>query len=139
MREMAQIQGLPEETTDMRRPLVIFVVDDEAMLRRAVGRLLRDPDYQVYYFENPVEALGQIDSLAPALIISDNMMPKMTGFDFLRKVRTERPTIRTLMLTGGYIGEEIRAAVATNEVDCLLEKPWVDATLCETVRALLAP
>jgi two-component system C4-dicarboxylate transport response regulator DctD len=129
---------LEKKLKDMKQPKVIFVVDDEAMLRRALARVLGHADYQVHYFENPVEALGRIDELRPALIISDNMMPKMTGFDFLRKIRAERPEIRTLMLTGGCLGDEIRASVAAGEIDCLLEKPWVDDTLIETAQQLLA-
>jgi CheY-like chemotaxis protein len=124
----------------MSKPLekhVIFVVDDEELLRRAIARVLRNPSYVVYFFENPVEALARIDELRPVLIISDNMMPKMTGFDFLRRVRAERPATRTLMLTGGYIADEVRASVATGEIGRLIVKPWMDDVLGATVRELL--
>jgi CheY-like chemotaxis protein len=116
---------------------VIFVVDDEPFLRRAMGRVLCSTSYVVHYFANPIEALARIEELCPALIISDNAMPKMTGFDFLRKVRAERAAVLTLMLTGGCIGDEIRASVRAGEIDALLEKPWVDAVLRATVRGLL--
>lgn len=138
MREVGQPREVGDELRGMRRPKVIFVVDDEEMLQRALARVLGDADYRVYYFDNPVEALAEIDKLRPALIISDNMMPRMTGFDFLRKVRAERPGIRTLMLTGGYIRDEMRASVAAGEIDYLLGKPWHHDTLLETVRILLA-
>jgi len=121
----------------MSQRRVIFVVDDEAMLRRALVRVLRNPSYVVHVFENPVEALAKIDELHPDLVISDNEMPKMKGFDFLRKVRVERPGIGALMLTGGYIGGHIRTAVAGREIDRLLEKPWLDDQLRNTVRELL--
>ena len=127
--------SFPPETDE--RPRVIFVVDDEEMLRRVLVRVLDDPCYVVHVFENPRAALARIDELGPELIISDNEMPKMKGFDFLRRVRAERPGIRTLLLTGGYLGDHVHAAVAGGEIDHLLEKPWLDAELRGTVRMLL--
>lgn len=121
----------------MSQRRVIFVVDDEPMLRRTLVRVLRNRSDEVHVFENPLEALAKMDELRPELVISDNEMPKMKGFDFLRKVRAERPGIRTLMLTGGYIGDHIRAAVSGGEIDRLLEKPWQDDQLRDTVRELL--
>lgn len=123
--------------SEMSQRRVIFVVDDEPVLLRLLVRVLRNPFYEVHVFENPLEALAKIDELHPELVISDNEMPKMKGFDFLRKVRAERPGIRTLMLTGGYIGDHIRTAVADGEIDYLLGKPWLDDQLRNTVRELL--
>ncbi len=131
-------EALLEQSKGIEQRKVIFVVDDEAMLLRALARVLRDPDYHIFYFESPVEALTRIDELKPVLIVSDNSMPGMTGFDFLRKVRADRPTIRTLMLTGGYIGAEIRASVAAGEIDRLIEKPWDGDLLRKTLRELSA-
>jgi DNA-binding NtrC family response regulator len=123
----------------MNQRRIIFVVDDEAMLCRALVRVLRNPLYELHVFENPIEALAKMDELRPELVVSDNEMPKMKGFDFLRKLRAERPGVRTLMLTGGHIGEQFRAAVAGGEIDHLLEKPWLDDQLRNSVHELLEP
>ncbi len=120
-----------------RQSPVIFVVDDDVEVRRALVRLLRDSDYVLHVFPNPVEALERIDELAPDLIISDNEMPKMTGLEFLKKVRGERPEIRTLMLTSGRSGELIHEARAAGDIDKLVQKPWHSEPLRAAVRELL--
>jgi len=130
-----------EENETMNGRRVIFVVDDEVMVRRSLHRALRHVlnghGVDIHLFEHPLDALAKIKELSPDLIISDNSMPKMTGFDFLRKVRVRWPSIRTLMLTGGCIGYEIRDSVATGEIDILLEKPWLNEELCKNVREIL--
>jgi CheY-like chemotaxis protein len=117
---------------------VIFVVDDDLEVRRALVRLLRDSDYVLHVFQNPVDALERIDELAPDLIISDNEMPKMTGLEFLKKVRGERPAIRTLMLTSGRSGGPIHDARAAGQIDKLIQKPWHSEPLRAAVRELLS-
>ncbi|MBI4703923.1 MAG: response regulator [Deltaproteobacteria bacterium] len=116
---------------------VVFVVDDEALVRRALLRALRDGARELHGFEHPVAALAEIDRLRPELVVSDNQMPHVSGVDFLRHLRAARPEIRTLMVTGGEIGGDIRAAVAAGAIDRLLAKPWREAELRAAVCELL--
>jgi CheY-like chemotaxis protein len=122
---------------------VIFIVDDEELVRRSVQRTLHlfvrraGLSIDIHQFENPLDALAQIDKLRPDVIISDNSMPKMTGFDFLREVRSKWPSVRTMMLSGGIAGKDIRAAAAAGQIDKLLQKPWDNEELCTVVRDLL--
>ena len=61
----------------------------------------------------------------------------MTGLDLLRKIRARRPEVRTVMLSGGPLGDQVRAAVARGEIDRLVQKPCLNETLRAVVRELL--
>ena len=121
----------------MPLPRVIFVVDDEPILGRTVVRILRDPAYAMHVFDDPLVALASIDESRPDLVISDHEMPQMTGLDLLRKIRARRPEVRTVMLSGGPLGDQVRAAVARGEIDRLVQKPCLNETLRAVVRELL--
>lgn len=118
---------------------LIFIVDDEAAIHRALARALRKAPYDVHCFASPLEALARIEELRPDLIISDNQMPDMIGADFLRQVRAEWPAIRTLLLTGGPLAEGLRMLVAGGVLDGLMAKPWDDVALWNAVQTLVDP
>ena len=113
---------------------MIFIVDDDPMVRRALVRLLGSV-CEVHAFDNAHAALAMLDELRPAVVISDNSMPGIDGFDFLRKVRAEHPRMRTVMLTGDVISERILDSVANREIDVRFQKPWdndeLRALICE--------
>jgi signal transduction histidine kinase/class 3 adenylate cyclase len=68
-------------------PLVL-VVDDNADMRRYLNRLLRTK-FRIVLAKDGVEALEQAKSLRPALILTDGMMPRMSGYDLLKVLRSE--------------------------------------------------
>lgn len=68
-------------------PLVL-VVDDNADMRRYLNRLLRTK-FRIVLAKDGIEALEQARSLRPALILTDGMMPRMSGYDLLKVLRSE--------------------------------------------------
>lgn len=61
---------------------MIVIVDDEEVFRETVSRVLTGAGYAVREFEGPSSALEQLADLVPEIIISDIMMPDMTGYEF---------------------------------------------------------
>ena len=72
----------------MNAPLVL-VVDDNADMRRYVERILRK-QYRIVIAKDGAEALEQAQRLRPELIVTDVMMPKMSGHDLLQAVRADK-------------------------------------------------
>jgi CheY-like chemotaxis protein len=67
----------------------VLLVEDDPCLQDAVREVLEDEGYQVHCAANGEEALALLaDIPAPSLLLVDLMMPKMDGFEFLRRVRS---------------------------------------------------
>jgi FixJ family two-component response regulator len=60
---------------------VVFVVDDEAVIAQTLTIILNQAGYQASAFDHPEKAIAARAELPPALLITDVMMPGMTGID----------------------------------------------------------
>ena len=80
----------------------ILVVDDHAVTREPLAKLLRHEGFETVCAANGVEALEAVGRAMPALILLDLMMPKMNGIEFLRHVRADQRTrgVPVIALTG---------------------------------------
>lgn len=65
----------------------ILLVEDEVVLRETLGEILEFHDFEVRVAESGANALEMLSIWIPDLIISDVMMPVMTGFELILKVR----------------------------------------------------
>ena len=76
------------KSTEMQRPKLVLVVDDQEINRDSLGLILED-DYEILYAENGKEALEQMYERADdmSLVLLDLMMPVMNGFDVLETVQ----------------------------------------------------
>ena len=80
----------------------ILVVDDDPSIRSTVAMLLADYGYEVSTAEDGFDALLQMKSRVPELIVSDLNMPQMSGFEFLSVVRRRFPQISVIAMSGAY-------------------------------------
>jgi CheY-like chemotaxis protein len=80
----------------------ILVVDDEPGVRETLKLLLTTAGYEVTTAVNGFDALLQLRSNSPQLIISDLNMPGMSGFEFLSVVRRRFPEIAVIATSGAY-------------------------------------
>lgn len=87
----------------------VFLVDDEKPFTDLFRALLEDGlGLRTIAFNDPMAALTQLDHARnsgttagePTLIISDLLMPKMNGFEFLHEVARRRPGIPSILVTG---------------------------------------
>jgi pilus assembly protein CpaE len=67
----------------------ILVVDDEAMYTRLIARALEPMGHQVDTALNGIEGLKKAREIQPSLIITDVMMPQMTGYEMTQRLRRE--------------------------------------------------
>jgi CheY-like chemotaxis protein len=116
-------------------PRRILVVDDEAVIRELLVRLLQKEAYEVATAENGFDGLLKLKHFLPVVIISDLNMPKMSGFEFLSVVRRRFPHISVIASSGAYA----RSAVPTGVLaDAFYAKGQDDPeTLINMVAALI--
>lgn len=123
----------------MIRKALILVVDDEDGVRLTTRRLLERAGYQVEVAASGVEALARIETPgapAPALVLTDVMMPGMSGRDLGLRLGERRPPVPVAYVSG-YIGGEISSADGVEGLRPLLEKPFRAADLLRFVGELL--
>ena len=78
----------------------IMLVDDEENICRSLRRTLKQEGYHVAIASEPAEALELLKQSPADMVISDHLMPNMTGLELLKIVRTRYPDCVRIMLTG---------------------------------------
>lgn len=112
---------------------VVLLVDDDAIVRKALMRLLRTCGADIREAVNGEEALTLLrEGLRPAIIISDIDMPAMNGLVLARHVKAEFPTLQLVLCSGG--GHERAASELGVEY---YPKPTDPSTLRELVKNAL--
>lgn len=102
----------------------ILVVDDYSPTRNLIIEALgQNPRYQTKEAETGEEALRILDSHSFDLIISDIMMPGMSGMELLHAVRQRDPAVAVIMITGNPTTDLTVSAIKKGAVD-FLTKPF---------------
>ncbi len=115
---------------------VVFVIDDDASIRRSLQRLLRSAGLAVECFESAQEYLLSTHRSRAGCIVLDVKMPGISGFDLQDRLAATRENIPIIFLTGhGSIPQSVRA-IKAGAVD-FIEKPFDDAVLIESVNRAL--
>lgn len=120
-----------------RERAVLFIVDDDPQILRALQRVFQQENYRVRLFATVLAARRAIARSRPDLVISDNSMPKVEGLAFLQEIRKSHAATRTVLLTAGLIDDRIAAAVSSGEIDALVQKPWHVDDLIEQIGKLV--
>lgn len=105
----------------------ILIVDDEPGIVSALQRVLGKAPYGLTALTDPTQAEAACQEREFALVISDNLMPGLTGLELLARIKVQHPLTRRMLLTGHT---ELQQAVkAFNDVTIhrFVNKPW-DAT-----------
>lgn len=68
-------------TTRGTKPGLVYVVDDDASVRKAIGRLMRTSGFEVREFVSPEEFLAAPTEPGPACVLLDITMPGLTGLE----------------------------------------------------------
>jgi len=106
-------------------PKKILVVDDERQIVKLVEINLRKVGFEVICAYDGVEALEKVQSDRPDMIVLDVMMPRMNGFDVLKKLQSNPDTeqIPVIMLTAKAQDADIFAGWQSG-VSSYLTKPF---------------
>ena len=85
----------------MNRIVTILLVDDNEVSRLTCGRFLERNGYLVIEAEDGQQALEQLERVRPNLVVLDVMMPGLSGFEVLERIRRDRPaeSLPVIMVT----------------------------------------
>ncbi len=107
----------------------ILIVDDEEGIRNALRRALRKEPYKIFLASSGSEAIDVLAEEDIDMILSDHLMPGMTGMELLKIARNRWPDVMRLMLTGHADLQTAISAINHGEIYRFLTKPWDDAEL----------
>jgi two-component system, probable response regulator PhcQ len=114
-------------------PRRILIVDDEENVCHALRRSLRKEGYELFFGHEPAEGLELLKKQPVDIVISDHLMPNMTGLEFLKLVRDRYPDVLRLMLTGHADMQTAIDAINQGNIYRFLTKPWDDTDLKVTL------
>ncbi len=118
-------------------PVRVLVVDDEEPVRRFVDRVLREAGYETLIASDGPDAIavaakaGNID-----ILVTDVMMPEMSGDELARRLRQGDAGLKVLYLTG-YSDHLFKEKVTLWEDEAFLDKPCSVRGLQQAVSLLL--
>ncbi len=119
------------------RPLSVLVVDDEELVRKFVDRVLREAGYETTTASDGPEALEVAAKLERFdILVTDMMMPQMTGEELARRVRITNPGMKVLYLTG-FSDRLFKEKVTLWADEAFLDKPCSVKGLQQAVSLLL--
>ena len=120
----------------MQRPQSILVVDDYDLIRTYLRRILQDARYEVFEASNGREALKRLRENAADLVITDLIMPEQEGLETIQFLRSERPNLKIIAMSGTAEGQYLPVAEKLG-AHVTLPKPLRAERVLETVRKLL--
>ena len=115
-------------------PWLVAVVDDDAMVRKALARVLRAGDLCVETHGSGTELLLSLEHSRPHCIVLDVHMPGRDGFEVQAALAHDGHTIPVVMITGHHDARNCARAKALGAFACL-PKPVDVAELLDTIAA----
>lgn len=117
--------------------VTVLVVDDSPADRALVGRLLAEEfEVVVRYAQNGPEAIGQLETGGIDLLVTDLMMPGLTGLELVAAVRERLPLVPTILMTSQGT-EDIAWSALQAGAASYIPKPALADRLSETIRRVL--
>jgi len=114
-----------------------LIVDDEEPVGRFVDRVMQGAGYSTARASDGVEALEMASKLKSLdILVTDLMMPNMTGDELARQLRQKEPALKVLYLTG-YSDRLFKQKSMLWEGEAFLDKPCSMAGLLQAVALLL--
>jgi len=116
----------------------ILLVEDEKSVRNLVERVLKSRGYDVLAAEdgrNALELASDVD-LAVDLVLTDIVMPEMSGRELVEALHTDRPALRVLYMSG-YTDDEILRRGLNDPGMSFIQKPFTAESLAMQVRKVL--
>ncbi len=114
---------MPEQNDNL-----IYVIDDDAVMRMSCQQILSREGFDVKTFEDGLEGLQRIEEMKPQLIVVDLKMPKIGGMEVISRVHEMDPEIIIVVITGYATIDTAIEAMKAGAYD-FLPKPFTPAEL----------
>jgi CheY-like chemotaxis protein len=118
---------------------LIYVVDDENIIAVTVAAILRKTGFQSLAFTNPIQALDSARLNPPDVLLTDVLMPELSGIELAIQLRAFCPECRILLFSGqAGTSDMLDAARAQGHDFAILAKPIHPTDLLASISALRA-
>src|SRR5690606_3679039 len=124
----------PMSDTDSQIAHTLLIVDDEARILSALKETLERQGFHVVACQHPLKALELVRQRPFSVIVSDHLMPEMTGLEFLVECRRIQPLATRILVTAVLSLPTIVEAINRGEIYRFIAKPWLREELIATMR-----
>lgn len=121
-------------TTAHSHAHTLLIVDDEPRILAGLKEVLERQGFHVVSAGDPQHALHLMQSQTFSVIISDHMMPEMTGLEFFVECQKVQPDATRILVTGVVSLPTLVEAINKGEIYRFIAKPWLREEMIATVR-----
>jgi len=127
---------VPGVAKDTKRKPVVYIVDDDDGMRRALTVLMTTVGYHPMAFARPTEFLAKYDPNQPGVLVLDVRMPEMSGLEVQQHLNRNGSMLPVILVTGhGDVPMAVQA-MKDGAFD-FLQKPFRDQDLLDRINAAL--
>lgn len=119
-------------------PSKIYLVDDDASIRRALGRVMTSAGFEHEAFASAEDFLATADGGGAACVVADTRLPGMSGLDLIRHAAAVFPGLPFILVTANDEEETRREARAAGAA-AFFRKPVDAEALLDTIRWAIRP
>jgi len=136
--EITKVAGESKPNDDFRGFETVLIVEDEKAVRALAARILHERGYNVLEASDGKEALRIVGEYAGKidLIITDVVMPGMSGRELVSKIEVLHPGIKTLYISGYTDDVIVHHGILDSNV-AFLQKPFTNESLARKVREVM--
>jgi signal transduction histidine kinase len=116
---------------------IILIVEDRPIDRQLLATILRTRGHEIIEASDCKEALDALKQISPDLVVSDILMPRLDGYEFVRRIR-EIAATPVIFYTATYHEREARAVAHCCGATDVLTKPSAPNLILATIDAALA-
>jgi len=129
---------MTRQGTENNPPASILIVEDSATQAELLEQLLQNVGYQVVVARNGREGLARVRELMPALVLSDIVMPEMTGFELCKQIKHDERLshIPVILLTSLDDPKDVIRGLECR-ADNFLTKPYNESDLLTRIKQML--
>ncbi len=138
--EEAQEDPAPGVESDLRGTETVLIAEDEDGVRELLRKILIEYGHTVLEARHGKDALLMANryELPIHLLITDVVMPEMSGGELAERLTERRPDIRSLYISG-YTDDEVGRRGIRGTDDAFIQKPFTATDLMQKVRQVLGP
>jgi CheY-like chemotaxis protein len=134
----SQKETVNANTEEQRLSKVILIADDDPDVTTVFGLGLEDEGFDVYTYNDPLEALSKFRPNFYDLLLVDINMPKIDGIELSRQILELDANVKICFVTAGEANIEVlRELYPTRSIGCYIKKPVTIDQLVKRVKAEL--